>query len=257
MIHYKNEEERNGMRAAGKLAAQTLMMLNDYVKEGVTTRYLDELVRDFTYDNGAECATLEYGTPPFPAHCCISVNEIACHGIGDDYVLKDGDILNIDVTPKLNGWHGDTSKMFMIGDVSKEDKELCRIAHEAMWKGIEIIEVGEDISRIGFAIEEFMKDKPAVISKHFCGHGTGLVFHEEPQVLHYAHWPQRIIIEAGMTFTIEPIINQGIANTVTSDADSWTVTTLDGKKSAQWEHTILVTEDDVEVLTLRDEEIGE
>jgi len=231
-IHYKNAEEQEGMRVAGKLAAATLMMLNDFVKAGVTTRKLDELVRDFTFDNGAEAATLNYGSPPFPAHCCISVNNIVCHGIPNDYVLKDGDIVNIDVTPKLNGWHGDTSKMFLIGGVSDEDKELCRVAHGALWAGIEVIEVGEDISSIGNAIAKYMR-----------------------QIVHYAFPNTGTIIEPGMTFTIEPILNQGVANTAVSLEDHWTVYSLDKRNSAQWEHTILITDDDdVEVLTLREEE---
>lgn len=254
-IHYKNEEEREGMRAAGKLAAQTLMMLNEHVKAGVVTRKLDELVRDFTHDHGATCATLGYGNPPFPAHCCISVNHVACHGIGDDTILQDGDIVNIDVTPIVDGWHGDTSKMYLIGDVSAEDKELCKVAHTAMWKGIEAIELGEDIGIIGSAIDAYMRDQKFATAKQYCGHGVGRVFHEEPQVLHYNYWRYGTPIEAGMTFTIEPIINAGKGNTHICQDDYWTVFTGDGSKSAQWEHTILVTEDDVQVLTLREEEL--
>lgn len=254
-IHYKNEEEREGMRAAGKLAAQTLMMLNDHVKAGVATRKLDELVRDFTHDHGATCATLGYGNPPFPAHCCISVNNVACHGIGDDYELRDGDIMNIDVTPIVDGWHGDTSKMFLIGDVSAEDRELCKVAHEAMWKGIEAIELGEDIGVIGAAIGKYMSKQQFATAKQYCGHGVGKVFHEEPQILHYNYFRLGVPLEAGMTFTIEPIINARTGNTYVSPDDYWTVFTYDGQKSAQWEHTILVTEDDVEVLTLREEEL--
>jgi methionyl aminopeptidase len=256
MIHYKNKEEQAGMRAAGKLAAATLMMLNDFVKAGVATRELDILVRDFTFDNGAEAATLGYGSPPFPAHCCISVNQIACHGVPNGYILKDGDVVNIDVTPKLNGWHGDTSKMYLIGDVSKEDKELCKVAHGALWAGIAALEVGEDINVIGNAIAKYMSDKPQTLVRHYCGHGTGLVFHDEPQILHYEFPVTGTIIEPGMTFTIEPIINQGVANTAVSNQDNWTVFTLDKKNSAQWEHTLLVTDDDdIEILTLREEEL--
>jgi methionyl aminopeptidase len=255
VIHYKNEEEREGMRVAGKLAAQTLMMLNEHVKAGVATRKLDELVRDFTHDNGATCATLGYGNPPFPAHCCISVNDVACHGIGSDYELQDGDIVNIDVTSIVDGWHGDTSKMFLIGDVSKEDKELCKVAHEAMWKGIEVIEIGEDIGTIGAAIESYMRDKPFATARQYCGHGIGKGFHEEPQILHYNYYRMGVAIEPGMTFTVEPIINAGYGNTFIDKNDNWTVFTSDRKKSAQWEHTVLVTDDDVQVLTLREEEL--
>ena len=254
-IHFKNEEEREGMRVAGKLAGQTLTMLNDHVKEGVSTRKLDELVRDFTHDNGATCATLGYGNPPFPAHCCISVNNVACHGIGDDYILQDGDIVNVDVTSIVDGWHGDTSKMFKIGEVDRLDKMLCRVAHEAMWAGIQAIEVGEDVSVIGKAIDEYMKrESRFAVAKQYCGHGIGKIFHEEPQILHYNYFNYGITLENGMTFTVEPIINAGVANTYVSQEDNWTVFTLDGKNSAQWEHTVLISDDDVEVLTLREEE---
>jgi methionyl aminopeptidase len=253
-IHIKNLEEQDKMRAAGKLAAQTLEMLEPHVVEGVTTAELDKLVYDFTLAHNAVPATLGYGNPPFPASCCISINEIACHGIPDERILQNGDIVNIDVTPKLDGWHGDTSKMFLIGDVIHEDRDLCNIAHEAMWAGIDAIEVGRDIKVIGRAISHYMYNVPATIASDFCGHGTGLVFHEEPQVLHFAFLRNLGLIEPGMTFTIEPIINAGSQQTITSEEDDWTVTTTDGRKSAQWEHTILVLNDGIEILTLREEE---
>lgn len=145
--------------------------------------------------------------------------------------------------------------MFLIGDVSDEDKELCKVAHGALWAGIEAIEVGEDINIIGNAIAKYMEDKPQALVRHYCGHGTGLVFHEEPQIVHYQAHATGTVIEPGMTFTIEPILNQGVANTAVSHSDNWTVFTLDRKNSAQWEHTLLITDDDdVEVLTLREEE---
>lgn len=251
-VHIKNLDEQEAMRKAGKLAAQTLDMLESHVVEGVTTAALDKLVHDFTLDHNAVPAPLNYHD--FPASCCISINEIACHGIPDDRILQDGDIVNIDVTPKLDGWHGDTSKMFLIGDVSNEDHALCTIAHDAMWAGINAIEPGRDIKVIGHAISLYMHDKPASIARDFCGHGTGLVFHEAPQVLHFAFFTSLGIMEPGMTFTIEPIINSGTSNTQTSTEDNWTVTTMDGRKSAQWEHTILVLEDGFEILTLRETE---
>lgn len=252
MIHIKNAEEQDKMRAAGKLAAQTLEMLAPHVVAGVTTAALDKLVYDFTIAHNAVPATLGYHG--FPASCCISVNDVACHGIGGDYVLQDGDIVNVDVTPKLDGWHGDTSKMFLIGNVSDEDRELCKIAHDAMWAGIRAVEPGRDIRAIGRAIALYMASKPATIAKDFCGHGTGLVFHEEPQILHFAILRDMGKMVPGMTFTIEPIINKGASKTVTCKKDNWTVTTVDGSKSAQWEHTILVTDDGYEILTLREEE---
>jgi len=255
MIHYKNAEEQAGMRAASKFAARILEMLDSHVVAGITTEELDNLVKYFTISRGATSAPLGYGKPPFPAHSCISVNNVVCHGVPNDYILQDGDIVNIDVSPILDGWHGDTSKMFMVGDVSKEDKELCKVAHGAMWAGIAAIEVGEDINVIGNAISKYMSDKSQALVRHYCGHGIGLGFHEEPQIVHYAFANTGTIIEPGMTFTIEPILNQGVANTAVSIEDHWTVYTLDKRKSAQWEHTILITDDDdVEVLTLRSEE---
>jgi methionyl aminopeptidase len=251
-IHIKTKAEQDKMRAAGKLAAQTLDMLESHVVEGVTTAELDKLVHDFTLDHNAVPATLGYHG--FPASCCISINNVACHGIPDETVLQNGDIVNIDVTPKLEGWHGDTSKMFLIGDVSEDDRDLCNIAHEAMWAGIDAIEVGRDIRAIGRAISLYVSKTSASIAKEFCGHGTGLVFHEEPQILHFATLQSLGTIEPGMTFTIEPIINAGTAFTQTSKIDNWTVTTIDGRKSAQWEHTILILEDGFEILTLREEE---
>ena len=163
MIHIKNNEEQDKMRAAGKLAAQTLDMLETHVVEGVTTAELDKLVHDFTLAHNAVPATLGYHG--FPASCCISINDVACHGIPDETILQNGDIVNIDVTPKLDGWHGDTSKMFQIGDVSEDDRDLCNIAHEAMWAGIDAIEVGRDIRAIGRAISLYMSKASATIAK--------------------------------------------------------------------------------------------
>jgi len=253
-VHLKNEEEQEAMRAAGKLAAQTLEYIEPLMVAGVTTYAIDEYVRIFTEENGAECATMNYGNPPFPANCCISVNEVACHGIGDNYKLQDGDIVNVDVTPKLDGWHGDTSKMFLIGDVSDKDRQLCEIAHGALWAGIEAVEIGRDVQCIGHAIALFMLDKPASIVKEFCGHGTGKIFHEPPQILHYSCRARSYTIEPGMTFTIEPIINAGSPFCMLDPDDKWTVRTFDRSKSAQYEHTLLVTEDAIEILTLREEE---
>lgn len=251
-IHIKTAEEQDKMRAAGKLAAQTLEYIAPLMVVGTSTHIIDEYVRIFTEENNAICAPFNYHD--YPAHCCISINNVACHGIAGSYKLQDGDIVNVDVTPKLDGWHGDTSKMFLIGNVSDEDRELCTIAHDAMWAGIHAIEPGRDIKAIGRAISLYMLDQPAVIAKDFCGHGTGLNFHEEPQILHFAYFRDLGKMVPGMTFTIEPIINKGSGRTITSTEDNWTVTTMDGLKSAQWEHTILVTRDGYEILTLRDEE---
>ncbi len=251
-IHIKSKKEQDKMRAAGKLAAQTLEMIEPHVQVGITTEELNTLVHDFTTNSGAICAPLNYHG--FPKSVCISVNDVACHGIPGDYTLQDGDIVNIDVSPKLDGWHGDTSKMFLVGDVRKEDRELCEIAHGAMWAGIGAIELGRDVKTIGDAIQLFMIGKPATIAKEFCGHGIGSNFHEAPQILHYSSWATGTLMVPGLIFTIEPIINAGNGFTTTSRIDNWTVTTNDGKKSAQWEHTILITEDGYEILTLREEE---
>ena len=253
-VYIKNKEEQEKMRAAGKLAAQTLDYIEPLMVAGTTTYVIDEYVRKFAEENGAECAPMNYGEPPFPANSCISINEVACHGIPGDYVLRDGDIVNVDVTPKLDGWHGDTSKMFLIGDVSDADRQLCEIAHGALWAGINAVEAGRDVRCVGNAIELFMLDKPASIAKEFCGHGTGLVFHEPPQILHYSYRGKSYPIKPGMIFTIEPIINAGSPLTSLNLDDHWTVTTIDNSKSAQWEHTLLITEDGVEILTLREEE---
>ena len=253
-LHIKNEKERDKMRAAGKLAAQTLEHIESLMVPGTRTQAIDDAVRTLAEEAGAECATLNYGNPPFPANCCISVNDVACHGIPGNYKLQDGDIVNVDVTPKLDGWHGDTSKMFLIGDVSDEDRELCEVAHGALWAGINAVEIGRDVQCIGDAIELFMLDNRFSIAKEFCGHGTGLIFHEPPQILHYSQGARSYTIEPGMTFTIEPIINAGHMLTRLDIDDRWTVRTWDRSKSAQWEHTILVTEDAVEILTLREEE---
>ena len=251
-VHIKTAEEQDKMRAAGKLAAQTLEMIEPHVIVGVTTDELNTLIHDFTIERGAVPAPLDYHG--FPKSVCISVNNVVCHGIPGDYELQDGDILNIDVTPKLDGWHGDTSKMFLVGNVHDKDRELCEIAHQALWVGINAIELGRGVKCIGDAIQLYMQDKPAIIVKEFCGHGLGLGFHEEPQIIHYSSWRSGHIIKPGLVFTIEPIINAGKEHTVTCPFDEWTVRTLDGSKSAQWEHTILITEDGFEILTLREEE---
>lgn len=251
-VHIKNAKEQDKMRAAGKLAAQTLEFIEPHVKVGVTTDELNTLVHDFTINSGAIPAPLNYRG--FPKSVCISVNDVACHGIPDDYVLQDGDIINIDVTPKLDGWHGDTSKMFLIGNVSDKDRELCEVAHKALWAGINAIELGRDVNCVGQAISRYMRTKTQSIARNFCGHGIGQGFHEGPQVLHYSSWITGTKIAPGLIFTIEPIINIGTGHTKLCPIDEWTITTIDGSKSAQWEHTILITEDGFEILTLREEE---
>lgn len=251
-VHIKTAQEQDKMRTAGKFAAATLEMITPHVQVGVTTDELNTLVHDFTINSGAIPAPLNYRG--FPKSVCISVNDVACHGISSDYILQDGDIVNIDVTPKIDGWHGDTSKMFLIGNVSDEDQELCEVAHQAMWVGINAIVLGKDVCVVGQSISRYMRTKTQSIAREYCGHGIGQGFHEGPQVLHYASWVTGTKIVPGLIFTVEPIINNGSSQTKLCPIDEWTVTTIDGSKSAQWEHTILITKDGFEILTLREEE---
>ena len=255
-IVIKTAEEIEKMRAAGKLAAQVLDMIASHVKAGVTTNDLDALCAEFTEKNDAISAPLNYHG--FPKSICTSVNNVICHGIPCDYKLKDGDILNIDITVIKDGYHGDTSKMFIIGDGSAKDRRLCRIAQESLYNAIKKVRPGMKLGEIGTGIEKFIKNSKSGLEKYtivkdYCGHGIGATFHEEPQVVHYKN-NDNTLIKPGMCFTIEPMINAGRHSTVLNKDDGWTVTTSDGKNSAQWEHTLLVTNKGVEVLTLRDEE---
>ncbi len=276
-IKIKTTEEIAKMRLAGKLAAEVLEMIAPYVKPGVTTEELDKICHDFIISNGAYPAPLDYHG--FPKSICTSVNHIVCHGIpaSEDAVgstgkikpaiLKDGDIVNIDVTviiPNDNnasldsrpvGYHGDTSKMFLIGEVSPADKRLCMVAQEALYTAMRKVKPGMTVGDIGTTIQKYIKGVTPRFSivKDFCGHGIGAEFHEEPQVVHYKNNDRRVL-KPGMIFTIEPMINAGKFGCSVDSEDDWTVYTGDGKKSAQWEHTILVTDSGCEVLTLREEE---
>ena len=252
-ITIKTQQEIEKMRVAGKLAAQVLEMITPHVKAGVTTNELNELCASFTeHEQKAISAPLNYHG--FPKSICTSVNHVVCHGIPDDTPLKDGDIINIDVTVIKDGYHGDTSKMFLIGDVSPEDKRLCRITQESLYLALKKVKPGVAFGDIGSAIQKFIKKSGRYsIVKEYCGHGIGKEFHEEPQIVHYKN-NDKTKMQEGMCFTIEPMINLGRANTVLDKEDNWTVYTVDGKKSAQWEHTILVTKTGCEILTLRNDE---
>jgi methionyl aminopeptidase len=255
-IVIKTAEEIEKMRAAGKLAAEVLAMIAPHVKAGVTTDELNDICAKYTEEQGAISAPLNYHG--FPKSICTSVNDVICHGIPSSYVLKDGDILNIDITVIKDGFHGDTSKMFLIGEVSAKDKRLCRIAQESLYLAIRKVRPGMKLGEIGTAIEKFIKASKTGLDKYsivqdYCGHGIGAGFHEEPQVVHYKN-NDKTVLRPGMCFTIEPMINAGRQTSVLDREDNWTVTTADGKNSAQWEHTLLVTATGVEVLTLRDEE---
>jgi methionyl aminopeptidase len=255
-IVIKTAEEIEKMRVAGKLAAEVLAMIAPHINAGVTTDELNDICAKFTEEQGAISAPLNYHG--FPKSICTSVNHVICHGIPSGYTLKDGDILNIDITVIKDGYHGDTSKMFLIGEVSPKDKRLCRIAQESLYLAIRKVRPGMKLGEVGTAIEKFIKTSKTGLDKYsivqdYCGHGIGTGFHEEPQVVHYKN-NDKTVLRPGMCFTIEPMINAGRQTSVLDKNDNWTVTTSDGKNSAQWEHTLLVTATGVEVLTLRDEE---
>jgi methionyl aminopeptidase len=266
----KTEEQIEKMRVAGRLAAQVLEMIEPFVVAGVTTQELNDRCHEFTLANDALSAPLFYPSydenddTAFPKSICTSINTVVCHGVPNERPLEDGDILNMDITVIKNGFHGDTSKMFFIGEVSPRDKQLCRISQEALYEGLRQVKPGARLSRIGEIIEKKIKahnkanpTRKYSIVEEYCGHGIGDKFHEEPQVLHYKsrfnESNQNLVLKEGMCFTIEPMINAGKKHNVVAD-DHWTVLTKDNKNSAQWEHTLVVTKDGCEILTLRDEE---
>jgi len=255
-IVIKKADEIEKMRVAGKLAAKVLEIVAPHVKAGVTTDELNDICAKYTEEQGAISAPLNYHG--FPKSICTSVNEVVCHGIPCDYVLKEGDMINLDITVIKDGYHGDTSKMFLIGEVSAKDKRLSRIAQESLYLAIRKVRPGLKLGEIGTTIEKFIKTSKTGLDKYsivqdYCGHGIGAGFHEEPQVVHYKN-NDKTVLKPGMCFTIEPMINAGRHTTILNKNDNWTVTTSDGKNSAQWEHTLLVTETGVEILTLREEE---
>ena len=254
-ITYKDAAGIAGMRVAGQLASEVLDYLTPFVQAGVTTNALDQLAHDYIVQvQGGIPAPLNYkggGNTPYPKSICTSVNHQVCHGIPNDKALKKGDIVNIDVTVIKDGWHGDTSRMFMVGEVSIAAKRLCAITYEAMWHGIKMVRPGIHLGDIGYAIQKFAEDQGFSVVREFCGHGIGRVFHEEPQVLHYGRPGTLEKLVEGMTFTIEPMINGGRKEIKDGpEKDGWTIVTQDRSLSAQWEHTVLVTPTGYEVLTL-------
>jgi len=249
----KTPEEIDAMRVAGKLAAEVLDFIAPYVKPGVSTGYLDKLCHEYMVDvQHTIPAPLNYAPPghrPYPKSVCTSVNHQVCHGVPGDKVLRHGDIVNIDVTVIKDGWHGDTSRMFYAGDPSVQAKRLCDITYEAMWKGIEKVRPGVRLGDIGHAIQVFAENAGFSVVREFCGHGIGQKFHEEPQVLHYGRPGTLEELVPGMIFTIEPMINAGKRD-IKEFGDGWTIVTKDRSLSAQWEHTVVVTETGYEVLTV-------
>ena len=240
--------ERDGMRQAGRLAAQVLDMIGAHVQPGVATAELDAICHDYiTGTLGAIPAPLNYRG--FPKSICTSVNHVVCHGIPGERVLKKGDIVNIDITVIKDGWHGDTSRMFYVGEPTVIGRRVSEVSHEAMRRGIEMVRPGVRLGDIGHAIQSYVEAANCSVVREYCGHGIGREFHEDPQVLHYGKPGSGMELVPGMTFTIEPMVNAGKRH-VRLLPDNWTVVTKDHSLSAQWEHTLLVTEDGHEVLTL-------
>ncbi len=236
------------MRVAGRLAAEVLDMIGEHVRPGVTTAELDAICHDYIVNTQAAVpAPLNYRG--FPKSICTSVNHVVCHGIPGDRRLRDGDIVNIDITVIKDGFHGDTSRMFYVGEPPVVGRRVSEIAHEAMCRGIAMVRPGARLGDIGHAIQSFVEAERCSVVREYCGHGIGRVFHEDPQVLHYGQPDTGLELVPGMTFTIEPMVNAGRRH-VKLLRDGWTVVTKDHSLSAQWEHTVLVTEDGHEVLTL-------
>ena len=252
-ITLKTPQEIASMRVAGRLAAEVLDYITPFVKPGVTTGELDRLCHEYMVDvQGTVPAPLNYAPPgykPYPKSICTSVNHQVCHGIPGEKILKNGDIVNLDITVIKDGFHGDTSRMFVAGEPSIAARRLCEVTHECMWIGIEQVRPGATIGDIGYAIQRHAEAAGFSIVRAFCGHGIGRRFHEEPQILHYGRPGTGERIEAGMIFTVEPMVNAG-RREIRELADGWTIVTKDHSLSAQWEHTVLVTETGHEVLTV-------
>jgi methionyl aminopeptidase len=252
-IIIKSASDIEAMRVAGRLAAEVLDHITPFVKAGVTTNELDKLCHDHIVGvQQAIPAPLNYqpsGYPPYPKSICTSINHQVCHGVPNDKPLKKGDIVNIDITVIKDGWHGDTSRMFVVGEASIAAKRLCSITFDAMWHGIVQVRPGKRLGDIGHAIQRFAEGQGYSVVREFCGHGIGQGFHEEPQILHYGQPNTSTVLEPGMIFTIEPMINAG-RKEIKALSDGWTIVTKDHSLSAQWEHTVLVTPTGYEVLTV-------
>lgn len=252
-IKIKTPEEIEKMRVACRLAAEVLEMIEPHIKPGVTTNELDRICHDYIVnEQKAIPAPLNYHG--FPKSICTSVNQVVCHGIPSDKKLKNGDIINIDITVIKDGYHGDTSMMFYVGDVPSHARRLCEITRECMFMGIELVRPGARLGDIGEVIQKHAESNHYSVVREYCGHGIGAEFHEDPQVLHYGKAGTGEELKEGMIFTIEPMINAGKRHVKLNKRDGWTVETADRRLSAQWEHTILVTADGHEILTLRKDE---
>ena len=245
-IHSKEDFEK--MRKAGKLAAQILDHITEFVKPGVTTNTLNDICHKMIIEHDAIPAPLNY--KGFPKSICTSINHVVCHGIPDDKPLKNGDIVNIDVTVIVDGYHGDTSRMYYVGTAPIKAKRLVDVTYQAMMLGIEQVKPGATLGDIGHAIQQYAESFHYSIVRDFCGHGIGTVFHDAPNVLHYGQPGKGMVLKEGMFFTIEPMVNIGKKETKLSQHDGWTVTTRDRSLSAQFEHSIGVTKDGYEIFTL-------
>jgi methionyl aminopeptidase len=252
-ITIKNELDIEKMRVAGKLASEVLDFITPYVKPGVTTERLDMLCHDYMVNVQKTIpAPLNYAPPghtPYPKSICTSVNHQICHGVPGEKVLKNGDIVNLDITVIKDGYHGDTSRMFYVGEPSIQAKRLCEITYDCMWLGIAQVKAGATLGDVGHAIQVYAEKNGYSVVREFCGHGIGKKFHEDPQVLHYGRAGTGLKLQPGMIFTVEPMINAGKRD-IKQLGDGWTIVTKDHSLSAQWEHTVLVTESGYEVLTV-------
>jgi len=252
-VNLKNQQQIEGMRVAGRLAAEVLDFITPHIKAGITTGELDRLCHDYmTNIQGTIPAPLNYTPPgytPYPKSICTSVNHVVCHGVPGEKRLKNGDIINVDITVIKDGFHGDTSRMFCVGPPSIQARRLIDLTYDCMWRGIRAVRPGNTLGDIGHAIQVHAEKNGCSVVREFCGHGIGLNFHEEPQILHYGKPGMGMRLEAGMIFTVEPMINAGRAD-IRQLADGWTIVTKDHSLSAQWEHTVLVTDSGYEVLTV-------
>ncbi len=252
-INLKSQQEIDCMRTAGQLAAEVLDVVTPFVVPGVSTEELDKICFDHITEV-QKAVPANVGYRGYEKTICASVNQVICHGIPSaNKILKDGDIINIDVTVLKDGWHGDTSKMFLVGKTQPHNERLVKVTQECLYKAIEVVRPGARLGDIGAVIQQHAEQNHYSVVEDYCGHGIGKVYHDEPQVLHYGKFGTGLELKAGMCFTIEPMINQGKKHTKLL-SDGWTVETKDGRNSAQWEHTIAVTEQGFEVLTQRSEE---
>lgn len=249
MIHYKTAEEIEVMKESCQLAAEVLVMIEPYVKPGVTTDRLNQICHDYIVSKGAIPSPLNYRG--FPKSICSSVNEEICHGIPSDRKLRNGDIVNLDITTYFKGFHGDTSRTFFVGSPRKKAEKLVEVCKEALQKGIEVVKPGARLGDIGATIQGLAESQGYTVVREFCGHGIGSNFHEEPQILHYGNFGEGLEIKKGMVFTIEPMINLGKPD-LKILPDKWTAVTQDGQLSAQFEHTLCVTDTGVDVMTRLD-----